>query len=62
MKSYKNKLGAFFNYLEKDGYLIASPAHNIKPKKVRKEKIDYFTIGQERKKQRDYSMFIVVKS
>ena len=27
-------LRAFFNYLEKDGYLIASPAHNIKPKKV----------------------------
>ena len=35
--------------LEKDGYLIASPAHNIKPKKVRKEKIDYFTIDQVRK-------------
>ena len=42
-------LRAFFNYLEKDGYLIASPAHNIKPKKVRKEKIDYFTIDQVRK-------------
>ena len=42
-------LRTFFNYLEKDGYLIASPAHNIKPKKVRKEKIDYFTIDQVRK-------------
>ena len=42
-------LRAFFNYLEKDGYLIASPAHNIKPKKVRKERIDYFTIDQVRK-------------
>lgn len=42
-------LRAFFNYLEKDGYLIANPASNIKPKKVRKEKIDYFTIDQVRK-------------
>lgn len=30
-------LRAFFNYLERDGYLIANPARNIKPKKVRKE-------------------------
>ena len=28
-------LRAFFNYLERDGYLIANPACNIKPKKVR---------------------------
>lgn len=42
-------LRAFFNYLERDGYLIANPARNIKPKKVRKEKIDYFTIDQVRK-------------
>ena len=42
-------LRAFFNYLEKDGYLIANPGHNIKPKKVRQEKIDYFTIDQVRK-------------
>lgn len=35
-------LRAFFNYLERDGYLIANPARNVKPKKVRKEKIDYF--------------------
>ncbi len=28
-------LKAFFTYLEKDGYLIANPGHNIKPKKVR---------------------------
>lgn len=42
-------LRAFFNYLERDGYLIANPAHNIKPKKVRKEKIDYFTVDQVRK-------------
>lgn len=42
-------LRAFFNYLERDGYLIANPAHNIKPKKVKKEKIDYFTIEQVRK-------------
>lgn len=42
-------LRAFFNYLEKDGYLIANPARNLKPKKVRKEKIDYFTIDQVRK-------------
>lgn len=42
-------LRTFFNYLERDGYLIANPAHNIKPKKVRKEKIDYFTIDQVRK-------------
>lgn len=42
-------LRAFFNYLERDGYLIANPACNIKPKKVRKEKIDYFTIDQVRK-------------
>ena len=42
-------LRAFFNYLERDGYLIANPAHNIKPKKVRNEKIDYFTIDQVRK-------------
>ena len=32
-------LRAFFNYLERDGYLIANPARNIKPKKVRKEKV-----------------------
>ena len=42
-------LRAFFNYLERDGYLIANPARNIKPKKVRKEKIDYFTIDQVRR-------------
>lgn len=42
-------LRAFFNYLERDGYLIANPARNIKPKKVRKEKIDYFTVEQVRK-------------
>ena len=42
-------LRAFFNYLEKDGYLIANSGHNIKPKKVRQEKIDYFTIDQVRK-------------
>lgn len=42
-------LRAFFNYLERDGYLIANPARNIKPKKVRSEKIDYFTIDQVRK-------------
>lgn len=42
-------LRAFFNYLERDGYLIANPARAIKPKKVKKEKIDYFTIGQVRK-------------
>lgn len=42
-------LRAFFNYLERDGYLIANPARNIKPKKVRKGKIDYFTIEQVRK-------------
>lgn len=42
-------LRAFFNYLERDGYLIANPARNIKPKKVRKEKINYFTIDQVRK-------------
>lgn len=42
-------LRAFFNYLERDGYLIANPARNIKPKKVKKEKIDYFTIDQVRK-------------
>lgn len=42
-------LRAFFNYLERDGYLIANPARNIKPKKVRNEKIDYFTIDQVRK-------------
>ena len=42
-------LRAFFNYLERDGYLIANPGHNIKPKKVRQEKIDYFTIDQVRK-------------
>lgn len=58
-KYSKNKVGyyncharalrAFFNYLERDGYLIANPAHNIKPKKQRKEKIDYFTIDQIRK-------------
>lgn len=42
-------LRAFFNYLERDGYLIANPARTIKPKKVRKEKIDYFTIDQVRK-------------
>lgn len=42
-------LRAFFNYLERDGYLIANPARNIKPKKVKKEKIDYFTVEQIRK-------------
>ncbi len=42
-------LRAFFNYLERDGYLIANPARNVKPKKVRKEKIDYFTVEQVRK-------------
>lgn len=42
-------LRAFFNYLERDGYLIANPARNIKPKKVKKEKIDYFTIDEVRK-------------
>lgn len=42
-------LRAFFNYLEKDGYLIANPCRNVKPKKVRREKIDYFTIDQVRK-------------
>ena len=42
-------LRAFFNYLERDGYLLANPARNIKPKKVKKEKIDYFTIDQIRK-------------
>ena len=42
-------LRAFFNYLEKDGYLIANPARNIKPKKGKKEKIDYFSIDQVRK-------------
>lgn len=42
-------LRAFFNYLERDGYLIANPARNIKPKKVKKEKIDYFSQEQIRK-------------
>ncbi len=42
-------LRAFFNYLERDGYLIANPARNIKPKKVIKEKLDYFTVEQVRK-------------
>ena len=42
-------LRAFFNYLERDGYLIANPARNMKLKKQRKEKLDYFTIDQVRK-------------
>lgn len=49
LNCHARSLRAFFNYLEKDGYLIINPCRNIKPKKVRKEKIDYFTIDQIRK-------------
>jgi len=58
-KYSKNKVGyynchmralrAFFNYLEKDGYLLANPARCLQLKKQHKEKLDYFTIDQVRK-------------
>ncbi len=42
-------LRAFFNYLEKDGYLLANPARGLQLKKQHQEKLDYFTIDQVRK-------------
>ena len=40
---------AFFNYLERDGYIITNPITNLKVLKIRKEKIDYLSIEQIRK-------------
>ena len=40
---------AFFNYLERDGYLLANPVSNLKVIKIRKQKIDYLSIDQIRK-------------
>lgn len=36
--SHARALRAFFNYLERKAYRIANPAHNVKPKKLEKEK------------------------
>lgn len=49
LNCHARSLRAFFNYLERDGYLIANPSRNVRPKRVRREKIDYFTIDQMRK-------------
>jgi integrase/recombinase XerD len=40
---------AFFNYLERDGYLLANPVNNLKTVRIRREKIDYLTTDQIRK-------------
>jgi integrase/recombinase XerD len=40
---------AFFNYLERDGYILANPVSNLKLIKIKKEKIDYLTTEQIRK-------------
>lgn len=40
---------AFFNYLEKDGYITANPVSHLKVLKQPKQKIDYLSIDQIRK-------------
>jgi integrase/recombinase XerD len=40
---------AFFNYLERDGYILANPVSNLKLVRHRREKIDYLTTEQIRK-------------
>ena len=40
---------AFFNYLERDGHIIANPVSHLKVIKVPRQKIDYLTIEQIRK-------------
>ena len=40
---------AFFNYLERDGHILANPISNLKIIKIRREKIDYLSIEQIRK-------------
>lgn len=49
LNCHARALRTLFNYLEKDGYLLANPCRNIRPKKIRREKIDYLTIDQVRK-------------
>ncbi len=49
LNCHSRALRTLFNYLEKDGYLLANPCRNIRPKKIRREKIDYLTIDQVRK-------------
>ncbi len=40
---------AFFNYLERDGYILANPVSHLKLVRQKKEKIDYLTTEQIRK-------------
>ena len=40
---------AFFNYLERDGYILANPITHLKVIKVKREKIDYLSVEQIRK-------------
>lgn len=40
---------AFFNYLERDGYITANPVSQLKVIKIPKQKIDYLSLDQIRK-------------
>jgi len=47
---------AFFNYLEKDGYITANPVSQIKVIRIPKQRIDYLSIDQIRKLLTSYDL------